>query len=56
MVRHHHRKRVKHYRYVRSVVFPSASHSLVKHARFRAGTTIQGWLGTSWLAPWRVSR
>jgi hypothetical protein len=49
--RHHHRKRVKHYRYVRSVVFPSAGHSVLKHARFRAGTTIQGWLGTSWLAP-----
>jgi hypothetical protein len=49
--RRHHRKRVKHYRYVRSVVFPSAGHSVAKHARFRAGTTIQGWLGTSWLAP-----
>jgi hypothetical protein len=51
VLRHHHRKRVKHYRYVRSVVFPSAGHSVVRHARFRAGTTIQGWLGTSWLAP-----
>ena len=51
VVRNHHRTRVKHYRYVRSVVFPSAGHALVKHARFRSGTTIQGWLGASWLAP-----
>jgi hypothetical protein len=51
VVRHHHRRRIKHYRYVRSVVFPSAGHAVARRARFRAGTTIQGWLGASWLAP-----
>lgn len=50
-VRHHRRVRVKHYRWVRSVVFPSTSHATIKHVGYGGRATVQGWLGSSWLAP-----
>ena len=49
--RHHHRVRIKHYRTIRSVVFPSEGHALVRHVRFGSRARLQGWLGTTWLAP-----